>query len=424
MAILLDMTRAHVPGPRRRADRPDRPGARARRRSTARSAPAATRAWWPTGSARPGTLVCIDRDPAAEERFEELAAEVACETRFLRMDYADGLALLRRGGLRGRRRLPRPRHLLDAGRRARARLLLLLRRAARHAHGPEPGARRARGRERAGTSASWRRSSAATARSPTRAGSRARSCGAGGARRSRRPASWSRRSRPRCRPPCGAASAAGTPPSASSRRSGSRSTTSSTRSTARCRLAWDAAAPRRPAGGDLLPLARGPAREALPRRARARLHLPARLPGLRLRPRARGRAAHPPRRGADARRGRPNPRSKSGRLRAARRIEPGARADGPRRRCRAAPRRRRRRRPPLRRAARPPRPGAASRRPAPRAGPARAGTRQRTRARAALRARRAARRVLDALLHGRGWIGARRRAARRDRVLQRRPARR
>src|SRR5919197_752363 len=41
-----------------------------------------------------GTLVCIDRDPAAEERFDELAAEVACETRFLRMDYADGLELL------------------------------------------------------------------------------------------------------------------------------------------------------------------------------------------------------------------------------------------------------------------------------------------------------------------------------------------
>src|SRR2546423_12093370 len=41
-----------------------------------------------------GTLVCIDRDPAAEERFDELAAEVACEMRFLRMDYADGLALL------------------------------------------------------------------------------------------------------------------------------------------------------------------------------------------------------------------------------------------------------------------------------------------------------------------------------------------
>jgi len=46
-----------------------------------------------------GMLVCIDRDPAAEERFEEFAGEVACQTRFLRMDYADALALLRGEGL-------------------------------------------------------------------------------------------------------------------------------------------------------------------------------------------------------------------------------------------------------------------------------------------------------------------------------------
>jgi 16S rRNA (cytosine1402-N4)-methyltransferase len=45
-----------------------------------------------------GTLVCIDRDPAAQERFEEMAAEVSCETRFLRMDYADALALLEEEG--------------------------------------------------------------------------------------------------------------------------------------------------------------------------------------------------------------------------------------------------------------------------------------------------------------------------------------
>jgi 16S rRNA (cytosine1402-N4)-methyltransferase len=45
-----------------------------------------------------GTLVCVDRDPAAEQRFQELAAEVACETRFLRMDYADALELLRAEG--------------------------------------------------------------------------------------------------------------------------------------------------------------------------------------------------------------------------------------------------------------------------------------------------------------------------------------
>src|SRR3954447_22484884 len=49
------------------------------------------------GSTR--TPVCIDRDPAAEARFDELAAEVACETRFLRMDYAEGLAVLGEEGL-------------------------------------------------------------------------------------------------------------------------------------------------------------------------------------------------------------------------------------------------------------------------------------------------------------------------------------
>ena len=47
-----------------------------------------------------GTLVCIDRDPVAEEHFEELAREAPCETRFLRMDYADGLSLLGEEGLK------------------------------------------------------------------------------------------------------------------------------------------------------------------------------------------------------------------------------------------------------------------------------------------------------------------------------------
>jgi 16S rRNA (cytosine1402-N4)-methyltransferase len=48
---------------------------------------------------RSGTLICIDRDPAAEERFDEFAREVQCDTRFLRMDYAEGLELLRAEGL-------------------------------------------------------------------------------------------------------------------------------------------------------------------------------------------------------------------------------------------------------------------------------------------------------------------------------------
>jgi 16S rRNA (cytosine1402-N4)-methyltransferase len=47
-----------------------------------------------------GTLICIDRDPVAEERFDELVREVACDARFLRMDYADGLELLRDEQLR------------------------------------------------------------------------------------------------------------------------------------------------------------------------------------------------------------------------------------------------------------------------------------------------------------------------------------
>jgi 16S rRNA (cytosine1402-N4)-methyltransferase len=42
-----------------------------------------------------GMLVGIDRDPAAEERFRELAAEVSCETRFIRADFVTGLGQLR-----------------------------------------------------------------------------------------------------------------------------------------------------------------------------------------------------------------------------------------------------------------------------------------------------------------------------------------
>jgi 16S rRNA (cytosine1402-N4)-methyltransferase len=48
---------------------------------------------------RSGTLICIDRDPAAKERFEQFARELQCNTRFLRMDYAKGLELLRDEGL-------------------------------------------------------------------------------------------------------------------------------------------------------------------------------------------------------------------------------------------------------------------------------------------------------------------------------------
>jgi 16S rRNA (cytosine1402-N4)-methyltransferase len=42
-----------------------------------------------------GVLIGIDRDPVAEERFAELAAEVSCHTRFIRADFVSGLQQLR-----------------------------------------------------------------------------------------------------------------------------------------------------------------------------------------------------------------------------------------------------------------------------------------------------------------------------------------
>ncbi len=47
-----------------------------------------------------GTLVCIDRDPAAEARFEAFAAETPCATRLLSTDFAAGLRTLRGEGIR------------------------------------------------------------------------------------------------------------------------------------------------------------------------------------------------------------------------------------------------------------------------------------------------------------------------------------
>jgi len=47
-----------------------------------------------------GTLIAIDRDPVAEERFAALSAELPCDTRFLRASFAEGLAQLREEDLR------------------------------------------------------------------------------------------------------------------------------------------------------------------------------------------------------------------------------------------------------------------------------------------------------------------------------------
>jgi 16S rRNA (cytosine1402-N4)-methyltransferase len=46
-----------------------------------------------------GTLIGLDRDPVAEERFAELSAEVDCHTRFIRGDFVSGLTQLRDEGV-------------------------------------------------------------------------------------------------------------------------------------------------------------------------------------------------------------------------------------------------------------------------------------------------------------------------------------
>ncbi len=47
-----------------------------------------------------GTLVAIDRDPLAEERFAALAAQASCSLRFIRSGYAEALELLANEGVR------------------------------------------------------------------------------------------------------------------------------------------------------------------------------------------------------------------------------------------------------------------------------------------------------------------------------------
>jgi len=46
-----------------------------------------------------GTLIAIDRDPIAAERFAELAQELVCTTRFIRASFVEGLERLGRDGV-------------------------------------------------------------------------------------------------------------------------------------------------------------------------------------------------------------------------------------------------------------------------------------------------------------------------------------
>jgi 16S rRNA (cytosine1402-N4)-methyltransferase len=47
-----------------------------------------------------GTLIAIDRDPVAEERFDAMAPELPCRTRFIRADFVSALGQLREEAVR------------------------------------------------------------------------------------------------------------------------------------------------------------------------------------------------------------------------------------------------------------------------------------------------------------------------------------
>jgi 16S rRNA (cytosine1402-N4)-methyltransferase len=99
LAILLDMPRTHVPvlaGELIEALDPQ-PGQVA----VDCTLGAAGHARLVAGRLGPaGTLIAIDRDPLAEKAFAELAAEVPCETRFIRADFEHGLRDLAEEGLK------------------------------------------------------------------------------------------------------------------------------------------------------------------------------------------------------------------------------------------------------------------------------------------------------------------------------------
>lgn len=48
-----------------------------------------------------GTLICVDRDPSARERFEAIRGELGCEARFVAGDFASVLPRLAEEGVRG-----------------------------------------------------------------------------------------------------------------------------------------------------------------------------------------------------------------------------------------------------------------------------------------------------------------------------------
>ena len=190
-----------------------------------------------------GQLVAIDRDPTTQPFVDALRATVGTgvQVRPMHGPLRELPAAPARGGRPRRGGADGSRHVLDAGRRAGARLQLHARRAARHAHGPERRADRRDDRQRVGRAAARadlpalrRGALLASDRPGDRPGARAR-------RRSRARCSWSPRSSGPSRRP--RASATATPPSTSSRRCGSQSTTSSASSRTASRARSSCASP-------------------------------------------------------------------------------------------------------------------------------------------------------------------------------------
>ncbi len=252
-----------------------------------------------------GTLIAIDRDPVAEEHFDELAAELACQTRFIRASFADGLAQLRDEGVRAdivyldlgmssmqvdtRERgfsysYDAPLDMrMDPDQELSARELVNEwdeRRLARilRDFGEERYAgpiARAIVRVRAPSGRSRRRPSSSRSISSAI--------------------------------PAPARFAGGHPAKRSFQAIRIAVNDELAQLDEALPLAWDVLRREGRFAGISFHSRRRPPREALPRRPRAWLHLPAGPAGLRLRPHPGGRAADPPRRGADPRRGRRQP---------------------------------------------------------------------------------------------------------------------
>ena len=151
----------------------------------------------PRGAASPqdlageGKLIAIDRDPGVRDFFDRFKATTGVQTRLLRGNFATVLGQLAANDVQADAILHRPRRLVDAARPAGAGLLVLDRRAARHADGPDDRPLREAAARRRAPSRSSPRSSAATARSASRGRSPARSSAAASSSRSSAPASSS-----------------------------------------------------------------------------------------------------------------------------------------------------------------------------------------------------------------------------------------